>query len=136
MHEMALMSTAMDIVLAQAEQAGAGRVTKVFMTIGEGRDVIEGLLCDVFGYLARDTVAAGAELIVRRMPYLVRCNACGRVYRIDVHDRSTFPCPACGAEHACTPLSGMEFRVESLEVCAAQAPGAQDDQPEGARGAA
>lgn len=136
MHEMALMSTALDIVLAQAEATGAARVTKVFMTIGEGRDVVEDLLTGVFGYLARDTVVAGAELIVRRMPYLVRCNACGRLYHIDVHDHSTFPCPACGAERNCTPVSGMEFRVESIEVSGAKPLAVDSERRVGARGAA
>lgn len=122
MHEMALMSAAMDIVLAQAQKTGAARVTKVFMTIGEGRDVVEELLCGVFGHLARNTAAAGAELIVRRTPYLVRCNARGRVYHIDVHDPGTFPCPTCGAERDFKLASGMEFRIESIEVSTAAAP--------------
>lgn len=116
MHEMALMSTAMDIVLDHAQKAGAKRVTKVFMTIGDGRDVVEDLLTGVFGHLARNTVVAGAELIVRRTPYLVRCNGCGRIYHIDVHDSSTFPRPSCGAEHDFKLVSGMEFRIESIEV--------------------
>ncbi len=133
MHEMALMSTAMDIVLAQAEKTGAKRVTKVFMTIGEGRDVVEDLLTGVFGHLARNTVAAGSELIVRRTPYLVRCNACGRIYHIDVRDPSTFPCPTCGAEHDFRLVSGMEFRVESIEVSNRDPLPEEAEQPSGAR---
>ena len=135
MHEMALMSTAMDIVLAHAEKTGAKHVTKVFMTIGNGRDVVEELLTGVFGHLAKNTVAEGAELIVRRTPYLVRCKGCGRIYHINVHDSSTFPCPSCGAEHNFELVSGMEFRIESLEV-SDQEPPVESGQPEQAHNAA
>lgn len=116
MHEMALMSRAMDIVLAQAEKVGATRVTSVYMTIGDGRDVVEDLLTGVFAYLSRDTVAEGADLIVRRTPYMVRCNRCGRVYHINVRDRSTFPCPSCRFDHDFSLVSGLEFRIERIGV--------------------
>jgi hydrogenase nickel incorporation protein HypA/HybF len=129
MHEMALMSKAMDIVLEQADRVGAKRVTRVCMTIGDGRDVIEDLLTGVFGYLARNTVAEGADLDVVRTPFLARCDDCGRVYHINMHDRSTFSCPACAAEHRFTVLSGWEFRVERIEVSSEPLDDLVDEKP-------
>ncbi|MGI6221952.1 MAG: hydrogenase maturation nickel metallochaperone HypA [Coriobacteriales bacterium] len=114
MHEMALMSRAMDIVLASATKAGAGRVTEVVMTIGDARDVIEDLLNDVFGYLAKGTIVEGASLTVIRTPYMVKCRSCSNIHRIDVHDHSTFPCPSCGSVRNYDILSGMEFRIERV----------------------
>lgn len=121
MHEMALVRNVMDIVLEEAGKAGATKVSTVYLTIGEGRDVIEDMLGGAFRFLARNTVAADADLAIRRVPFMVRCNRCGKTFHLDVHDEATWVCPACHAERDYKLFTGMEFVIESIEMTAAPA---------------
>ena len=118
MHEMALMHGVVDAVLEHAEGAGAKEVTMVRLTIGECRDVIEDLLQGLFSFLARGTAAERAELVVRRVPYTVRCNRCGSVFPLNVRDSSTRVCPCCKAERDYRLNSGMEFVIDQMHVVA------------------
>ncbi|WP_270295505.1 hydrogenase maturation nickel metallochaperone HypA [Eggerthella sinensis] len=115
MHEMALTRDVVDIVLEEAEAAGATEVRAVYLTIGYVRDIVEDLFEQCFAYMARGTIAEHAELVLTRVPLTVRCNACGRVFHLDVHDNSTWVCAACG-ERSYQLETGMEFFVNGLEV--------------------
>lgn len=116
MHEMALMRTVVDTVLDFAEQNGAVEVKAVYMTVGYNRDVVEQYMDGMFAFLARGTIAENAELIVRRTPYTVKCNQCGRIFHINVYDASTWVCPQCQAERDYKLHSGMEFAINKIEV--------------------
>lgn len=115
MHEMAMTRDVVDLVVERAEAEGAAAVRTVSLTIGYARDIVEDLFERCFAYLARGTVAAHAELAITRVPFTVRCQECGRVYHLDVHDSSTWPCPVCG-ERDYVLNSGMEFFVDDIEI--------------------
>lgn len=114
MHEMALTRDVVDIVLEEARAAGAAEVRTVYLTIGYVRDIVEDLFEQCFAWMARGTAAEHAELVITRVPLTVRCNECGRVYHIDVHDEATWAC-ACGAK-TYQLETGMEFFVNGLDV--------------------
>ncbi|WP_162610952.1 hydrogenase maturation nickel metallochaperone HypA/HybF [Gordonibacter sp. An230] len=116
MHEMALVHGVVDAVLEHAGSIGAGEVTSVFLTVGQGRDVVEEYMQGLFAFLSKGTVAEHARLIVDRTPFAVRCNRCGSVFPIDVFDSSTWECPRCGAERDYRLHSGMEFTIDRIEV--------------------
>lgn len=116
MHEMALVHGVVDAVLEHAEAVGAKEVKAVHLTIGEGRDVVEDFMQGLFSFLARGTVAEEAKLIVRRVPYAVRCNRCGSVFPLNVRDSSTWVCPNCGAERDYRLYSGMEFMINEIRI--------------------
>lgn len=116
MHEMALMRNVVDIVVEQAKRAKAREVRSVLLTVGCGRDVVEDYMDGMFAHLARNTVAEHAELVIQRIPYTVCCNHCGRVFHLDVFDRSTWKCPYCATERDYRYNSGMEFRIDRIEV--------------------
>jgi hydrogenase nickel incorporation protein HypA/HybF len=116
MHEMALARDVVDLVVDYAQKAGADEVRSVYLTIGAGRDVVEDLFEGVFAYLARNTVAEHAELVIQRTPFMVRCNQCGMCFHINVFDKSSWICPACKAEHDYRLISGMEFQVNRIVV--------------------
>lgn len=116
MHEMALMRKVVDTVVDYAEKAQATEVKAVYMTIGMNRDVVEEYMDSMFAWLARDTVAEHAELIVRRTPYTVKCNQCGCIFHINVYDDATWVCPNCDAVRDYKLNSGMEFTINSIEV--------------------
>ena len=72
MHEMALVRNVVDIVVEQAEKSGAAEVKTVYLTIGQGRDVVVEYLDGLFQFLARGTVAEHAELVVQTTPMTVK----------------------------------------------------------------
>ena len=115
MHEMALTRDVVDIVVNEAEKAGAHRVNAVYLTIGYARDIVDELFEKCFAYLARGTVAQGAELVLERTPLMVRCDSCGAVYHPDVFGAKAHPCPCCGSK-GYTLRSGYEFAIDRIEA--------------------
>ncbi|NTU90223.1 MAG: hydrogenase maturation nickel metallochaperone HypA [Actinobacteria bacterium] len=118
---MALTRNVVDIVVSEAEAAGATEVRTVYLTIGYVRDIVEDLFERSFTYMARGTVAEHAELVITRVPLTVRCNKCDYIYHIDVHDSSTWGCLACGAKDY-ELNTGMEFFINDIEISGAAAP--------------
>ena len=134
MHEMSLVHNVLDIVLDECEGKGVAAVKSVYLSIGEGRDVVVPFFEGLFQHLACGTVAADARVVIRRVPLTVRC-ACGNVFPIDMHDERTCTCDACGQKQRYRIHSGMEFMVSGLEVAAnaevtAWAEAAEDDAAE------
>lgn len=115
MHEMSLTRDAVKVVLESSQQAHARKVKSVQFTIGEGRDVVEPLFCKYFQYLARDTIAQDAQIVVNHTPLQLRCRECGCVYPVDARVESTWPCPGCGKMDY-ELHSGMEFTIDKIEV--------------------
>lgn len=116
MHEMALVRRVVDIVLEECAGKDVTSVKSVHLVVGELRDVVENLVPGLFRWLTRDTIAAEAEVVMRRVPAMVRCNRCGEIFRIDVRDKATWECPRCHAYQDYRLFSGNEFRIECIEV--------------------
>jgi hydrogenase nickel incorporation protein HypA/HybF len=112
MHEMAVTSNILSIVLAEAEKAGAARVTEITLVIGELSSIIDESVQLYFDILSKDTSAAGAKLEFKRIPATLRCSACRKTF----HKKgSHFTCPFCGQAGVLTG-DGKEFYIESIEV--------------------
>lgn len=116
MHEMAYVRNVVDLVNDYAAREDVEEVSAVYLTIGMSRDIVEDYFQGLFQFLARGTVAEHAEIIMRRIPFTVRCNRCGFVFPLNVHDEKTWTCPSCKAEHDYQLNSGMEFSVDRIEV--------------------
>lgn len=123
MHEMSLVRTAVQAVLEECAGKGVTKVKTVDFSIGEMRDVIEAYVPDLFRYLARDTIAADAEVRIKRIPVRVRCRDCGEIFPIDVRGKGARTCPRCGSEQNYSLFSGMEFKIDSIEVDCERADG-------------
>lgn len=120
MHEMAITSNIVDIVLDYARENDALRVEQVSLRIGALRDVVDDLMQGCFRHLARGTVAEGARLTITRVPLRARCSECHLVFPADVHNAATLTCPDCGSRDL-RIHSGKEFLIEDIEaVCANQ----------------
>ena len=115
MHEMGVTRDLVNIVLDQAESHGATEVRAVYLQIGFARDIVDSILEECFQWMAKDTKAANAELVIERIPFTVRCNECGTIYPLDVHDEDTWKCPGCDGRNY-TLNSGMEFRIAGIEM--------------------
>ncbi len=114
MHEMALCRDVVDIVIDEANTACATKVKTVYLTIGYVRDIVEDIFEDMFAWMAKGTVAEGAEIVLARVPLTVKCRQCGRVYHIDVHDRESSPCTCGACDYRLE--TGMEFYVNGIDI--------------------
>ena len=112
MHELAITQSILDISQKMADQHGAKRVKAVRIMLGEYSGVVPQCIQDYFDVISKDTVAEGAFLDIRRLPVVIRCNACQKESTID---RLHVACPLCGSTDL-KLIQGREFYIESLEV--------------------
>lgn len=115
MHEMAILSNVMDVVLDYAKKNQASKVVSVSLVVGELRDTVDDLMESCFRFLARDTIASTAHLNLKKVPLKAQCSECLLVFGADIKDPETLQCPDCGN----TKLSiktGKEFLIDSIEI--------------------
>ena len=113
MHELSVTQSILDIVSRHAEKAGAKRVLRINLVIGELSSVVDDSVQFYFDFLGKDTVAAGAQLAFERLPVRVRCGACGQEWHPESAD---WNCPACNQQAQGHVVAGREFYVDSIEV--------------------
>ncbi len=115
MHELSYTRSILDAVVSSAEGAGARQVRSVHLIVGEIRDIVDELFRDCFGYLAKNTIAAGAEVYINRVPLTLCCRRCATVFAADALSSQKIVCPHCNeSDYAIN--SGMEFRIDSIEI--------------------
>lgn len=112
MHEMAMIERVLKITTQEAEKAKARKVLRIHIRMGEYSDVVPQILKEYFEIASRETIAAGAEIVLRRTPAIVRCRTC-HWEGPAVHGKVV--CGDCGGSNL-VMISGREFIVESLEV--------------------
>ena len=112
MHEFSITQSILDIALRHGEKAGAQRITRLNLVIGELSSIIDDSVQFYWDIVARDTIAEGAQLSFERVPGSLRCLTCGEVFRMDGR---AYVCPACG-EHEVVVAGGDEFRLASIEI--------------------
>jgi hydrogenase nickel incorporation protein HypA/HybF len=112
MHELSITQHVLDIVMMHAQRAGARRVTRIDLVVGELTGFVDESIQFYMDMLTPGTRAAGAKLAIQRISTRVRCRACGQEFH---PQGAQWACPACAAPGG-EILCGREFRVESIEV--------------------
>ncbi len=112
MHELAITQSMLEVVLKQAKQAKADKVTKINAVIGEMTGVVEDSVKFYLELLSKNTPAEGAELAVTSVPARAKCRTCGETSNLQPFD---FTCPKCGGS-SLEVVGGRELFVESIEV--------------------
>lgn len=110
---MAVTQNVLDIVLEQAKENDAKKVTAVKLRFGALTSIVPDCVAFYFEQMTEDTVAAGAKLDVEMVPLKVRCVQCGEEF--EPPDELDLACPKCGNPFAET-LSGREMEVASIEI--------------------
>ncbi len=113
MHELGLMSSAMDAVLQQARSRGAQRVHRIVLRIGALAGVEPESLRFAFDVVTRDTIAAGSTLEVDAVPARARCAACAEDF--DAGTDYVFSCPRCG-QLSGDLRQGRELELAQIEM--------------------
>lgn len=113
MHELGIMTGVMEAVKTSAIQAGADKVLKVNLSVGEMTEAIEDALFFAFEALSEgNPLFDGAELIITMVRPKSRCLECGAEYE---HDRFHMLCPECES-FATELMAGRELQIDSIEV--------------------
>lgn len=108
MHELAIGQS---IVAAVTERLGEERVRRLVLEVGQLSGVVPDALRFCFDLCTRDTPVEGAELEIREVGGLARCDACGR----EVELAAPFGVCACGSP-GLEVLRGRELRIKEVEV--------------------
>jgi len=112
MHEFAITQSMCDIVLEQAKKAGAKRVGKINLVIGEMTGVVGDCVQFYFDFISKATLAEGAVLSFVMVPPQARCRGCDKLFELKEFD---WTCPYCEG-NSLQIVAGKELFVESIEV--------------------
>jgi len=102
----------LNLVLEQAEKAGAKEVGKINLVIGGMTGVVEECVRFYFDFLSRGTPADGAILSFKAVPTRAKCRDCGKLFEVGEFD---WTCPHCNGNNI-EIVAGKELFVESIEV--------------------
>ena len=112
MHEYSISESILSPALDKANEANAGKITRINLVVGELSGVVAECVQFYFDHISKDTAADGASLVFTTKPTLVRCHKCDNTFTPKDSDWS---CPGCG-ETGMDIISGRECYMESIEV--------------------
>jgi len=112
MHELAITQSMFEIVLKQAEQSKAKKVTKINLVIGELTGVVSDCIQFYMDIISKGTVAEGVIVLVKSVPATAKCLSCSKTFTVKEME---WKCPYCG-EISLEVSGGKELFVESIEV--------------------
>ena len=112
MHELAVTESLLEIAQRHAAQAGARRVTDLYLVVGRLASLVDDSVQFYWDSLSQGTVCEGAQLHFERRPAKLLCLNCGENYLMP---QDLIPCPKCNSEQV-KILSGTEFQLESIGV--------------------
>lgn len=130
MHELGIMTGVLDSARTAATEAGALRVTRIDLSVGEMTECIRDALDFAFEALAElpeYSLFSECDLVITMVQPKSKCHECGAEYS---HDRFHMLCPVCGS-FATQLLAGRELEIASIEV---ELPGEDEDAPDAACG--
>lgn len=112
MHELPVTESILEISLRHASQAGARRITDLFLVIGQLASIVDDSVQFYWDIVSKDTPAEGAKLHFRRIETELRCLDCRCCYKPAALDMA---CPSCRGLNV-KIVAGEEFFLESIDV--------------------
>jgi hydrogenase nickel incorporation protein HypA/HybF len=111
-HELGVTQQILDIAIDKGTEAGTKAVRRINLVIGDMSSFISESVQFYFDYLAKDSIAEGAQLAFRHIPIKVRCRNCNNQFH---PTQESWNCPVCNKNDV-EVIEGKEFFVESIEV--------------------
>lgn len=102
----------LDLALEEANNAGASRICKINIVIGDMSGIVGDCLKFYFEFLSKNTPAEGALVLCRSIATEARCRKCASTF----HPKNFYwCCPVCH-DLEIEVVAGKELYVESIEV--------------------
>ena len=122
MHEVSVVTSLVDAVIAELEKYDVLRVNSVTVIIGDLTNLGEEQMTFAYGIVTRGTVLEGSELVIEREPIELECDSCGfrgpaRVITdpdYDTHSIPVLSCPECGGH--VRVVKGMSCTVKCMDI--------------------
>jgi hydrogenase nickel incorporation protein HypA/HybF len=112
MHEMSLAESVLQIAEDTARSNGGSRISLVLLEIGQLAGVEIEALRFCFEAASRESLAAGAALVIEQPDGQAWCMPCGETVRLS---KLADPCPRCGS-HQLQVTGGNELKVREIEI--------------------
>ncbi|MDM7996627.1 MAG: hydrogenase maturation nickel metallochaperone HypA [Acidobacteriota bacterium] len=112
MHELSIVESLLSLALQNAEKANARRIVSIGLVVGDYTGVMEDAVNLYFGFLSKDTIAAGAEIRYTHVPGQLRCRDCDLLFPLQKRD---YVCPKCKGKRV-EIVGGRELYIESMEI--------------------
>ena len=112
MHEYAFTESLLSLALAKAGEAGAVRVTRISITLGELSGIVDECVQQYFDVLKQNTLACDAVLAFEKKPLTVKCRNCNREF---APSGQRWDCPDC-REANVEIVSGRDCYLQNIEV--------------------
>ena len=112
MHEQSIVESILSLALKNAAKAGARRIIGINLVVGDYTGVEQEAVDFYFGFLGKNTVAAGAKINYTRVAAQLRCRDCDILFPMQKRD---FQCPKCSGRRV-EIAGGRDLFIESMEV--------------------
>ncbi|HEY9087064.1 MAG TPA: hydrogenase maturation nickel metallochaperone HypA [Anaerolineaceae bacterium] len=113
MHELAVTESILSIAEKHALQAGASKVTDIYITLGQLSSIVDDSVHFYWDIISQEAaLSRGAVLHFQRIPARLLCLECANEYGIQT---ALEPCPRCGSFQI-KVTAGEEFWVDSIEI--------------------
>jgi len=112
MHEFPITEQIIKIAEKHARDAGAARVTKVKMVVGDYSGFIGESIQMYFDVISKGTACEMASIEIERVRPKLKCEDCGQLFERVLF---SFECPSCGGQ-GCPTEIGKEFYIENIEI--------------------
>jgi len=111
MHELSIVQGIIDIAIDAANRYQVTRVQCVEVEIGQASGLVPDAMDFAWESAKKDTILQEASLVIKIIPLLVRCRACGKKFHPDDMFEN---CPGCGNYNP-EIVSGKELRVTAIQ---------------------
>jgi hydrogenase nickel incorporation protein HypA/HybF len=112
MHEQSIVESLLTLALQKAEKANARKIVSMNLVVGDYTGVVEDAVNFYFGFLSKDTIAAGASITYTHVPGQLRCRDCDLLFPLQKRD---FRCPECNGIRV-EIVGGRELYIDNMEV--------------------
>jgi hydrogenase nickel incorporation protein HypA/HybF len=112
MHEQSIVESLLALALQNAAKANARKIIGIHLVVGDYTGVVEDAVNFYFGFLSKDTIAAGASIRYTHVSGQLRCRDCDVLFPLQKH---AYCCPKC-AGNRIEIVGGRELYIETMEV--------------------
>ena len=113
MHELSIMKHIVGAVINVCDKQNNYNVKDITLLVGEGRNFIQKWVQSYYDMLTKESEIYGATVNIETVPITVRCNNCGEIYPISLHNTKPIACTICGSDNY-TLLTGYELLLKNI----------------------